>query len=192
MPFSYKRFDTLSLYSQREIPAVYDDALSYYEQVMRLLKLVNELIEYVNTIDLTDYALKKDVDALVERTRLALKAYFEETLAADQAEQTVMLKAHAVAKVEGLRRELDERIRNATVGKVTVFDPTAGHEPKPVDVVIRRIFADLQTHALYAYEFDGLPDTAAQMDAIGMTAYEFDIHSRDTLKYKKRPVPRKE
>lgn len=190
MPYNYVKVDdkpivAIRAYCQKVLPAVYDDSLSYYELVCKIQAKLNEVIEKLNLIDLSIFATKDELEQGLAELDEALR----ELLEVSQAEQTVMLKAHTLAKISQLKAELEEEIKNAVVGKVQIFDPTYGISTRDVDTVVRRVYHWLRYYADYAKTIDELSKTAKERDDMALEARTFDLYNMEYYSKTELPSP---
>lgn len=176
------------------LPLVYDDSLSYYEQLCKLVKKTNEVIDTLNEFNvnienmvdgkiatLKDYVdaenLKQDdnLDAEIEKVYNDLNdnvsAIYQSMHKADDA-----LRLLIKVEIEKLKHYIDTSL----MGKIYVYDPTMGYA-QPLDIVLNNIYDILRYHAVTCYEFDSFGTTAQDFDYRQMNARTFDTESREVL-----------
>lgn len=150
--------------SNRVLPSVYSDELSYYEQLNKLCKDMNTLIEAFNMQQATFATIK-----MLNESQDAQDNIFNAKLL-DQYNDIM-----GYTKGEILR--LEKLIAEAIAGKVTIFDPTYGIEPRPVEQVIKNVYHWLRYYADIACVIDNLGLTAEERDGYLVTAKIFDLYS---------------
>lgn len=146
-------------------PAVYDESLSYEEQIAHIFALISQM--------------KNKLDGYV--TIEAFDAYAE-LIKAEQAAQKVEWEKYTddVAKelLSKFRSEitrLEELIHEITVGNVTVLDPTKGQQKRNADIVIERVYDFDRVFSLPANEYDALKLTCKEWAALEIEAREYDV-----------------
>lgn len=162
--------------SNRVLPAVYGDELSYYEQLNKLCMEMNKLIE----------AYEKQVKTYATIEML------EKSQNAQNAEWTAKLKEQysvIMDYTKGEVRRLEKLIEEATTGKVLVFDPTYGIAPRPVEQVIKNVYHWLRYFADYAVTIDNLNLTANVRDDYQIIAKDFDLYSMLFYSHSENPQP---
>ena len=160
----------------RVLPAVYADELSYYEVLCKLTEAVRELQSIIDgweDVYVTKEGLSASQDEQDGRWADELQDAYDELMDALNGE---------VARLEKL-------IAEVIAGQVTVFDPTYGIEPRPVDVVIRNTYHWTRYYAEYAGTIDGMGLTAAQRDGKMLDAKTFDLFSMEYYSNVARPIP---
>ncbi|MBO7731206.1 MAG: hypothetical protein J6S67_01585 [Methanobrevibacter sp.] len=65
-----EKLNTIKFYCQKVLPLVYDDSLSYYEVLCKVVKYLNDTIEYVNNLDVEEY-VTNELNEMAEDGRLA-------------------------------------------------------------------------------------------------------------------------
>lgn len=155
------------------MPAAYDDSLSYYEVVCSLADKVKEIIDAFNSIEFDDFATREELEAAIEDLRASLL----DVLYQSQAEQTVMLKAHALAKIAEAVDYLQRQIDNVTISDVMMIDPERSESRSTVQDVAYNANQNYRYTADCAHNFDLLSYTAAIRDGMDLDAYRFDFFS---------------
>lgn len=148
----------------RVLPAVYTDEISYYEVLAKLTETLNELIDSYNNMTATYATIE-----MLEQSQAEQDTRFTTKL----KEQYDYIMAHIQTEVE----RLEKLIADIVAGQVTVFDPTYGIKPRPIDKVIRNTYHWTRYYADYAGEIDALAYTASQRDGFGIVAKTFDLFS---------------
>ena len=162
-------------FSNRVLPSVYSDELSYYEQLNKLCMEMNKLIEaYENQVK--TYATIE----MLEKSQNAQNAEWVSKL----KEQYNVIMDYTKGEV----RRLEKLIEEATTGKVLVFDPTYGIELRAVANVIKNVYHWTRYYAEYAGTIDSMLLTCQGRDAMGVTAKTFDLYSMQHFS-KKEPHP---
>ena len=163
-------------YCQKVLPAVYDDSLSYYEVLCKLTDAVRELQSIIDNwqdVYVTKAEMQASQDEQDARWAAELKDAYDDLMDALKGE---------VARLEKL-------IADIVAGQVTVFDPTYGIKPRPVDVVIRNVYHWLRYYADYASTIDALNLTAKERDDYQVGAKNFDLFSMQYYSHGEMPTP---
>lgn len=80
VPFSIKPLPHFRFWCQKVIPLVYDDSLSYYEVLCKVVHYINKLIDTDNEIVEDLNALKAEVDQVQEWINNFDTSYLEELI----------------------------------------------------------------------------------------------------------------
>ena len=164
------RIPPLRFFTQRVLPAVYTDELSYYEVLAKVVDKLNELIDVVGdsaTIEQIQQVIKD-----IEKELSALYVYVDKEVqgAKDYSDdQNDILKEYLV----GL-------IADATVGKVLVWSQTGGFVC-PLQEELDRQYDFLRYYAYNAGKLDSYEKTAGDIDAYDATAYRHDLYNATLL-----------
>lgn len=151
-------------FSNRVLPSVYSDELSYYEQLNKMCMELNQLID----------AFKKQTE-----TYATIQMLQDSQAAQDERWGAELLDTYSriMNYTKGEIRRLEELIADAIAGKVTIFDPTYGIEPRPVEQVVENVYHWLRYYADYAVTIDDLNLTAKVRDDYQVVAKDFDLYS---------------
>lgn len=164
------RIPPLRFFTQRVLPAVYTDELSYYEVLAKVVDKLNELIDVVGdsaTIEQIQQVIKD-----IEKELSALYVYVDKEVqgAKDYSDdQNDILKEYLV----GL-------IADAAVGKVLVWSQTGGGIC-PLQEELDRQYDFLRYYAYNAGKLDSYEKTAGDIDAYDATAYKHDLYNATLL-----------
>lgn len=172
------------------LPIVYDDTLSYYEQLCKFSNKLNEVIENINNfsadvsaeIDAKITVLKDYVDTENQKQNLSVEEkikevynYIEKQLEAVyeyiNGGDTV-IKMYVESEIAKLKKYVDDAI----LGNIVVHDPTTGYK-NTIDIVINHIYDTLRYYGIRCYDFDGLHLTCTDFDSRNISALEFDTLS---------------
>lgn len=168
--------NTSCFISNRVLPSVYSDELSYYEQLNKLCKDMNTLIEAFNNQQATYATIKMLNDSQEEQN----KAFNSKLL--DQYNEIMEYTKGEIFRLEKL-------IAEAIAGKVTIFDPTYGIEPRPVEQVVKNVYHWLRYYAEYTITIDNLNLSAVVRDDYQITAKDFDLYSMLYYSHSEMPQP---
>ena len=195
----------------RSLPTAYDDSLSYYETILKLLNLMialaeadedvvhwTELNPILDQIDKTVASLQNQINA-ANQSITDLKAYFD----ADQIRQTKELKDYTDSVTAMIRSELAGLIAAGDAANKAYIDwqitkitelinelvcrfnrgifDPTSGKCEDVGTVVNRVYHWLRYRAQTVTEFDGNGLTAQQLDAVGYTAKEFDLYSKGMI-----------
>lgn len=158
----------------RVLPAVYSDELSYYEMLAKLKHKLNELIKVFNE--------QTELYATIELLNKSQNEQ-DKVWAAQLSAMNDALSTRITSEVDRLEKIIAETV----AGKVTVFDPTYGIEPRPVEQVIKNVYHWLRYYADYAVTIDNLLLSAEARDAMALEARTFDLYSMQY--YSKSDIP---
>ena len=165
---------------QRVLPAVYSDELSYYEVICKLQDKLNEVIEEFNALTPEEWVTHDELAAeLAElsgeiyKAIAELKAYVDE----ENAEQTVMLKAHLLIKLKELREYLEGLIANTQLSDVKVIDPEDSYQRKDVQSVFYNQNHNYRFFSDSAKNIDAKAYSVTTIEGLGLEAYVFDFYS---------------
>lgn len=163
-------------FSNRVLPSVYSDELSYYEQLNKLCMELNQLIE--------DFKKQQETYATIQMLQ-------DSQAAQDERWGAELLDTYnrIMDYTKGEIRRLEELIADAIAGKVTIFDPTYGIEPRPVEQVVKNVYHWLRYYADYAVTIDNLNLTAQVRDGYQVIAKDFDLYSMLYYSHSENPQP---
>lgn len=197
----------------RSLPTAYDDSLSYYETILKLLNLMialaeadedvvhwTELNPILDQIDKAITSLQNQINDANHRIT-DLKAYFD----ADQIRQTKELKDYTDSVTAMIKTELASLIASGDAANKAYIDwqitkitemindlvcrfnrgifDPTSGKCEDVGTVVNRVYHWLRYRAQTVTEFDGNGLTAQQLDAVGYTAKEFDLYSKEILQF---------
>lgn len=172
------------------LPLVYDDTLSYYEQLCKFADKLNEVIDSINNFH-------QEVSAEIDAKIAELKVYVDEEnkkqdLAVEEKINSVyqyiekqleivynyiddgdtVIRMFVESEIAKLKKYVDDAI----LGDIIVYDPTTGYKNK-LCVVLEHIYDTLRYYGITCYNFDGLKIDCTTFDNKNMTAIEFDTLS---------------
>lgn len=160
--------------SNRVLPSSYSEEITYYEEVCKLQEKVNQLIN--------DFKLQTETYATIKMLNDSQdnqdKKFTEELL-----ETYNNIMDYTKSEINRLEKLISEAI----AGKVIIFDPTYGIEPRPVEQVVKNVYHWLRYYADNAITFDNLNLTVEKRDSFQITAKDFDLYSM--LYYSKNNLP---
>lgn len=182
------------------LPASYDESLSYLQLLMVFRKNLNEAIDHINQIqvivnnidtnfeniytrlDVVDdklLALQQELNTLEARitsnVEYELQQNYSRVLALMNDYQTIFNSNLAL-----MQEQLEQEIRDIELGNVMAYDPTTGTYEN-VSTVIMNVYETLRNNAITCTEFDSLELTATAYDALEITAYNFDVNGKEFL-----------
>ena len=168
------------VYCQKVLPAVYDDSLSYYEVICKLQSKLNELIEEFNKLTPDEWATHDELAAAIaelSREIYAAIAELKTYVDNENAEQTVMLKAHLLIKLKELREYLEGLIANTQLSDVKVIDPEDSYPRKDVQSVFYSQNQNYRFFSDSAKNIDAKDYDITTLEGLGLEAYVFDFYS---------------
>lgn len=160
------RIPPLRFFTQRVLPAVYTDELSYYEVLAKVVDKLNELIDVVGdsaTIEQIQQVIKD-----IEKELSALYVYVDKEVQG--------AKDYSDDQNDILEKYLESLIVNATVGKVLVWSQTGGGIC-PLQEELDRQYDFLRYYAYNAGKMDSFEKTAQEIDDYDATAYTDDLYN---------------
>lgn len=162
-------------YCQKVLPAVFDDSLSYYEQLCVMRNKINEIIDVVG--DAATIQALKEALAMVEEEIENLRKYVD---AQDEAEQ-IRADKYSDARNLELEQKLLNIIYRVTTGDVLVKSQVDGRKKQHLQFELDKTYDYLRPFAVTADEFDYLEITAQEIEVIqstegtSATAYVLDL-----------------
>ncbi len=183
------------------LPLVYDDAISYYEQLCKFSDKLNEVIETVNNfhqdiseeIDTKVGILKKYVDAenvkQDEKHNEDIKEVYNkiESVYEYINKQVSILYEYINRGDLVLRLYIDEQIKdlkkyvdNSVMAKIKIYDPTCGYKNN-LDVVMEHIYDALRYKGITCFLFDTRRIDCTNFDIKYMSALDFDTLSLEII-----------
>ena len=180
----------VKFWCQKVLPLVYDDSLSYYEALCKILKKINEVIDYYNElqINIEEYVGKRInevieyIDDENEKQNIAVDEKIEAVYAEIQKQVDrlfnyiddgdLILKNEFYEKFLELKKYIDE----VTVGKILIYDPTTGYKDT-ITNVIDHIYDALRYWGVTCHQFDSNHLNCEILDNYHYTAKNFDLKS---------------
>lgn len=180
-------FPCYSNYCAHVLPTVFEESLSYEEQVCKLIYAMQELENIVNNIQELN---KEYVDEQIKDAN----AYTDEQIKEMRYNLTVQFDKK-ITEVYGYVNQLDEEQRGFILNEVTklekqiddlilgdikIFDPTVGYK-RNIDTTINSIYNVLRVLGVSAGEYDSQHLTAKAYDALHLSARQYDVFARKYL-----------
>lgn len=134
---------------QLTTPLVYDESLSYQQQLACLRGMLEKCLTEEDVRDLYERVEKLEYD-------MNLNFVEHDDIRED---------------IKRLKLELAQLV----IGHVTSYDPTHGQSRRDLDTVVQRVYEFDRYFGITAHDYDGLKMTAARYDALGIDAYDFDV-----------------
>lgn len=170
-----------------------NDMMTDVEFLLGVLKKLNETIAQVNsnTKFIDEYSGKiEEIEAEVASLRQEMTD-FESAVNANIAAQFNAIKielqamiatalTQANAYTDAKAAQLEQEIREITLGDITVYDPTTG-VLSPLQTVLDNLYGSTRDDALTATEYDALDLTATAYDAYDITAFDYDKYGKTIL-----------
>lgn len=170
-----------------------NDMMTDVEFLLGILKKLNETIKQVNsnTQFINEYSGKiEEIEEELESLRNDMSEFeatveneintrfYEIRIELQQMISTAIVQANAYtdAKIA----QVEQEIRDITLGDITVYDPTNGLL-SPLQTVLDNIYGSSRDDALTATEYDALDLTATAYDAYALTAFEYDKNGKSLL-----------
>lgn len=165
------------------------DMMTDVEFLLGVLKKLNEVITQVNlnTTQIDKIAVIEAEINVLREEMTQFETDVNQSIALQFAELKVELQAMVVstlaqakAYTDTMVAQLEQEIREISVGEISIFDPTTGFY-SPLQTVIDNLYNASREDALTATEYDGLELTATAYDAYALTATEYDNNGKSLL-----------
>lgn len=169
------------------------DMMTDVEFLLGVLKKLNEVIAQTNknTEFINDYSGKiEEIEAQIlelQNEMVAFENHVTDTISLQFAEIKVDLQSmistaliESKAYTDAVASNLEDEIRDVSLGQIRVFDPTTGIY-SDLQVVIDNLYNTSRDDALTASEYDALDLTASSYDAYDITAVQYDTSGKSLL-----------
>ena len=169
------------------------DMMTDVEFLLGVLKKLNEVIAQTNknTEFISNYSGKiEEIEAEIQSLRLEMDDFevrITDSINTQFAQIKIELQSliataliEARAYTDAVAANLEEEIRNISLGQISVFDPTTGLY-SPLQTVIDNLYDTGRTDSLTASEYDALELTATSYDGYELTAREYDNNAKSLL-----------
>lgn len=189
------------------LPLVYDNSLSYYEVLCKVVDYLNKIIDTLEQWDedLKDYVDQR-IDSLtqdwLETVYNILNEYtaqFDGKLDAEHewnVQEHAKILANLSAQIQAINEVVEksdislrlyinselQKLRDEIpeITSVQVVDPTSG-KIVPIQTALNNVYDFLRCCALTASEYDSLQLTAEKYDSYSLTAMEYDLYAKAHL-----------
>ena len=169
------------------------DMMTDVEYLLGILKKLNQMILTINehSTFIDSYSGKiEEIEAEVASLRTEM-TQFENDINQSITDQFNSIKlelqsmiattlVQAKAYTDIVAEQLEQEIREISIGQIVLFDPTTGIN-SPLQTVVNNLYTLGRTDALTASEYDALDLTATTYDAYELTAYEYDNNGKSLL-----------
>lgn len=176
------------------LPLIYDDTITYYEQLCKFAEKLNELIDTLNNFNV-------DIENMVDSKIEELKKYVDDENNEQDEINTQKFEAvydYINSKIDELyvyinngdtilKNYLDSEIsklkkwvEDAVIGNILIYDPTTGYN-NPLDVVINHVYDALRYYGITCYDYDSAKWSAQRYDDTHITALKFDTLSKQII-----------
>ena len=175
------------------IPASYSDSLSYLEQIIRIMKKLNETIlelnnvsEYVASIELNFEEIQADIQGIknqMANLTSSILTQVNNKLYVQNVEVQNLLRDYQITvdnQILQTKNELENEIEQIQLGNIVAYNPTNG-QIENINVVLQNIFDINRRDAITAEEFDNLQLTATQFANKNLSAFDFDVNAKALL-----------
>ena len=149
----------MPIFSNRVLPAVYTDEISFYDLLNKVVLKLNELIEFVG-----DTATIKEIEEVISEIENEINSLY----------------VYVDDKNSELESILRAVIADAAYGKILVWSQTGGL-CEVVQKEIDRQYDYLRYYAYNAGKIDSYEKTADELDAYNATAYTIDLYNATLL-----------
>lgn len=184
------------------IPLSYKESLTYEEQILWMQKNLNDAIDLLNQLKEDFDNIDLNFDELENKINLINEKLVIINSKITNLEDTKADKTEVVAELNALDQSLRElinseynilkkytdehldylqyQIDHIDVDNIKVLDPTTGTE-STIQQALINVYNVGRTDSISAGEFDALELTASAFDAKGISAFNFDQHSKSLL-----------
>lgn len=169
------------------------DMMTDVEYLLGILKKLNEMIAQLNanTEFIEHYSGKiEEIEAEVNALRQEMTSFeleinqeIDNRFASIKLELQSMIASaliQANAYTDAVSANLEQEIREISLGQIVVYDPTTGIL-SPLQTVIDNLYGSTREDALTATEYDALELTATDYDAYQLTAFDYDKNGKSLL-----------
>lgn len=169
--------------TNKAIPLVFDNSLSYLEQISKIFSVINNIKNDINTLQnkLNEINIE-ELTNLINQEFEIIKNELTTTLEnfENQINQKINSNNLELEKeIEDFKNYINSKIKD---DPTMCFDPTTG-EYTNVCTIIQNLYAALQNRAMDCDTFDNTTYiTVEYFDDFDITAQEFDISSTILLK----------
>ena len=200
-----------------DVPTAYSNKQSYYECLCYLGYKINECINALNDYgqewqtyvdqqisDMRDYVNQKFTEAETQAKNDNASLKEELTTLIDNVETSLTNAINSLREQEEtdienvynamstLEETLKQYVKEYAVKNIMIYDPTTGMYSN-IETVMNNVYQALRYYGIRADDFDSLQLTCNEFEAIGLTAYEFDLYSslkmgKDGLFYMSNPM----
>ena len=169
------------------------DMMTDVEYLLGILKKLNQMIltinqhsEFIDTYsgkieeieaevvalrkEMTDF--EKDINTSINNQFNAIKLELQSMIA------SCLMQAKAYTDI--IAEQLEQEIREISIGQIVLFDPTSGLY-SPLQTVIDNLYTLGRSDALTASEYDALDLTATAYGEYDITAYQYDNNGKSLL-----------
>lgn len=170
-----------------------EDWMSDVEFLLGMLKKLNETITQVNsnTKFINDYSGKiEEIETEIQQLWNELSNFEEEInesialqfseIKAELQNMVALALTQANAYTDAIAANLEQEIRDISIGAITLYDPTTGLL-SPLQTVIDNLYGSTRENALTATEYDNLELDADTYDGYEITAFNYDKEGKTIL-----------
>lgn len=193
-----------------ELPTGYTASLSFEEQLLKLNRKINEIIDQLNQISIEQ--IKQLIDAEINNLKnyvdnqdnliynyideqiIETKLYTDEEIAKlnsslitliNQKINMVITMSKTDDEILRLKffdeiQKINERIDNISINDLKIYNPVRGYKTS-IEKAVMDLYNVLRYQAITAGEFDNLELTCKQYDNLSITAIDFDLYSKTLL-----------
>ena len=179
--------------SIKELPAVYEDALSYYEVLAKMSYKLNEVIEQLNQYDPESVVNQVITERLEAYTASTVTPLFQTV--SDELTELQSDVNNAIGELNtrvtniGLSlNTIEARCKEYTDEEVAKVVYNLPLMPSPITgemVTIFQAIADVASMArasgLTVSEYDGVGLTASEYDNLGLSVYQYDWYGKNYI-----------
>ena len=178
-------------FSLGNLPASYDESLSYLQKLFIFQKKLNEVINNLNELsilvgnlnieEINNQIAQLQEDFITFENRINNNVQAQLDMNYNQV-LNLMSDYQSIfnSNLSNLQSELESQIREIELGNVEAYNPTTGIYEN-VSKVIMDIYSILRNNAVTCTEFDALELSATEFDSLQISAYNFDVNGKTFL-----------
>lgn len=169
------------------------DMMTDVEYLLGILKKLNQMITQINSNSsfIEAYSGKiEEIETEIANLRTEMESFKNEVnteiaekfamIEAQLKSEIALVLARANAYTDAKASQLEEQIRQISLGQIVLFDPTTGMM-NDLQSVIDNIYGTSREEAITAAEYDALDLTATYYDSLDITAFNYDRYGKTIL-----------
>ena len=176
------------LWCQKVLPLVYDDSLSYYETICKLINVVNEVIEKIQENDETIFKYVDDAILSVEKR---CKDYSDNKIN-KLLSQVIAITNAIYSYINGedmlIKNKYDKELNSIWLYLKNIPVDGSGFVINPITLKVDSIqntfnsmYEVIRYYGLTCYEYDTLNLTCDQYDNYNLTCLQYELYGKIKL-----------
>lgn len=176
---SDQKITPFHFFTNRVLPAVYGDELSYYDTLCKVVHTLNEIIDAYNALTPDQYVTDEELTAEISK----LVAY----IGSENAKQSLQLTAKFLAELQSLKAVLEAEITDVKLEDVLLIDPENSYGRIMLQQILYNQNQNYREFADNALNIDSIGYDCSTRDSMQLTAYIFDFST--SFYYSKGGMP---